>query len=68
MPLSEQRWGQAPRGYVVLSEDCAVGPALQRRMLARTPCERVSEVAASHSAYFSKPDDLTDAILECAGL
>jgi len=37
-------------------------------MLARSPCARIVEIAASHSAYFSKPDELTAAILECAGV
>jgi hypothetical protein len=68
MRLSEVRWGNIPRGYILLTQDRAVGPALQRRMLERTPCGAVVEIAASHSAYFSKPDELTDAILTCAGL
>jgi pimeloyl-ACP methyl ester carboxylesterase len=65
-PISEGRWGKIRRSYIMLTEDRAVGPALQRRMLARTPCARTIEIAASHSAYFSKPDELTDAILRCA--
>ncbi len=67
MPISTTRWGAIPRGYVMLTQDRAVGPALQQRMLARTPCARVVEIAASHSAYFSRPDELTATILECAG-
>ncbi|MGE3930979.1 MAG: alpha/beta fold hydrolase, partial [Hyphomonadaceae bacterium] len=43
MPISDARWGAIPRGYIVLTHDRAVGPALQRRMLARTPCARVVE-------------------------
>jgi pimeloyl-ACP methyl ester carboxylesterase len=68
MPVTEARWGAVPRGYILLTQDRAVGPALQRRMLARTPCQRVVEIQASHSAYFSKPETLTQAILDCAGM
>ena len=65
--LTEARWGSIRRGYVVLTEDRAVGPALQRRLIARTPCERTADVKAGHSAYFSQPDQLTEAIIACAG-
>jgi pimeloyl-ACP methyl ester carboxylesterase len=68
MRVTQARGGAIPRGYIVLTQDRAVGPALQRRMLARTPCARVVEIAASHSAYFSKPDELTAALLACAGV
>jgi hypothetical protein len=32
-------------------------------MYTATPCERVLSIAASHSAYFSQPDELTRQIL-----
>jgi len=44
-----------------------VAPALQDRVLNATPVERVENIAASHSAYFSKPEALTRTILKLAG-
>lgn len=63
--LTAERWGAIPRGYVLLKEDRAVGPELQRRLIAHSPCRKVVELQASHSAYLSRPDELTEAILEC---
>jgi len=53
-------WGMVPRRYVVCTDDRAVGPALQRKMAAGS--ERVTELAADHSPYFSAPDELTAAL------
>ena len=63
MPTTPERFGNLPRGYIELLDDRAVSLPLQRRMHAAMPCARVECVAASHSAYFSKPDELTRAIV-----
>ena len=60
--LSDDRYGRVPRAYIRLSEDRAVTPALQDRCLNETSVERVEELRASHSAYFSMPDQLVQAI------
>ncbi len=65
LALSKERYGRVPRSYIMLTEDRAVSPKLQRLMLEETPCE-VLELEASHSAYFSKPDALTR-LIEQAG-
>jgi hypothetical protein len=36
-------------------------------MYRATPCERVLTIDASHSAYFSQPDQLTKQILTAGG-
>jgi pimeloyl-ACP methyl ester carboxylesterase len=59
MVTSDERYGRIPRVYIELLEDRAVSPALQKRMYMATPCEEVRSIEASHSAYFSKPDELT---------
>ncbi len=41
--------------------------ALQRRMHGALPCEDVIAIDASHSAYFSKPDELASAIVRLGG-
>lgn len=62
--LTDDRYGRVPRGYIRLTEDRAVTPALQDRVLNETRVERVESIKASHSAYFSRPDELTKTIIE----
>ena len=63
--ISEGRYGTIPRTYIELLEDRAVTPMLQKRMHSAMPCA-VRSIAASHSAYFSKPDELTAHLDEIA--
>ena len=65
--LSEDRYGRVPRGYIRLTEDRAVSPWLQDELLNETSVDRVESIQASHSAYFSKPDELVKTILKIAG-
>lgn len=67
LKLSADRYGTVPRAYIRLTEDKAVSIALQDRLLGETEVERVESLRASHSAYFSKPDELTRTILKLAG-
>ncbi|MEE2567214.1 alpha/beta fold hydrolase [Hyphobacterium marinum] len=67
LKLSEARYGAVPRAYIRLTEDRAVTPALQDRVLNATPVDRVEDIAASHSAYFSKAEALTRTLLKLAG-
>ncbi len=64
LALTDARYGQVPRAYIRLTEDRAVTPALQDRLLNETKVDRVESIAASHSAYFSRPDELTATILK----
>ena len=57
--LSERNYGRVPRHYIELTEDRAVSLALQRRMIAASPCATVASIEASHSAYFSRPEQLS---------
>ena len=61
------RFGRIPRVYIELTQDQAVSWSLQKRMYTATPCERVLSIAASHSAYFSQPDELARKILMAGG-
>jgi pimeloyl-ACP methyl ester carboxylesterase len=67
LKLTSTRYGRVPRAYIRLTEDQAVSIELQDRLLARMPVDRVESLAASHSAYFSRPDALADIILKIAG-
>jgi len=62
LKLSESRYGSVPRHYIELTQDKAVSPALQKQMIAASPCATVSKIEASHSAYFSRPDELARVI------
>ena len=62
--LSPDRYGKVARCYIRLTEDKAVTVELQDRMLNRVPADRVESIAASHSAYFSMPDKLTETVLK----
>ena len=65
--LSDDRYGRVPRAYIRLTNDRAVSLSLQDRLLNQSAVERVESIAASHSAYFSEPDRLTETILKLAG-
>ena len=67
LKLSDENYHRVPKGYIRLSQDRAVSPALQDRLLAETPVERVETIDSGHSAYFCKPDELTGKILKIAG-
>jgi len=58
-----ENFGRIPRIYIELTQDRAVTREAQKRMYQATPCERVLSIEASHSAYFSQPDQLTRQIL-----
>ncbi len=57
-----ERFGSVHKVYIELSEDRAVTPRWQRYMHQAVPCNEVRTIAASHSAYFSKPDALAEHI------
>jgi pimeloyl-ACP methyl ester carboxylesterase len=65
LATTEANFGRVRRVYVELLQDRAVSPALQRRMYTAMPCDRVLSIDAGHSAYFSRPDELTATLLAC---
>jgi pimeloyl-ACP methyl ester carboxylesterase len=62
LKLSDRGYGSVRRHYIELTEDKAVSLPLQRRMIAASPCASVTSIDASHSAYFSRPAQLADAL------
>jgi pimeloyl-ACP methyl ester carboxylesterase len=64
--LTDARYGRVPRAYIRLTEDRAVSLALQDRLLSETKVDRVESIAASHSAYFSKAEELAATVLRLA--
>jgi pimeloyl-ACP methyl ester carboxylesterase len=68
MQTTAERFGRVPRVYIELLQDRAVSPMLQRKMYTALPCQDVLSLDASHSAYFSKPDELAARILQAGGV
>jgi pimeloyl-ACP methyl ester carboxylesterase len=44
------------RVYIHTTEDVAIPPALQRRMLRENPCIEVVEIATDHAPFLSAPE------------
>ncbi len=61
--LSEERYGTVPRAYIRLTEDRAVSLRIQDSCINEVGADRVESIQASHSAYFSKPDKLSQKIV-----
>jgi pimeloyl-ACP methyl ester carboxylesterase len=64
--ITTERYGSVPRVYIELLQDRAVTPDLQRRMQVAMPCLETVALDASHSAYFSKPDELARTLINLA--
>jgi hypothetical protein len=68
LKLTEENYGSVPRYYIECTEDRAITPWLQEKMLAEMPCLKVYKIASSHSPFFSMPDKLTEIINEISKL
>jgi pimeloyl-ACP methyl ester carboxylesterase len=66
--LTKERFGAVRRFYVETTRDLAVGNALQKRMIAAQPCERVLSLDTDHMPMLSMPDALAAALLELRSL
>ncbi|HEY7295591.1 MAG TPA: alpha/beta fold hydrolase [Dehalococcoidia bacterium] len=51
------------RVYVETLHDRALGPAMQKRMYAALPCERIFTLATDHSPFISAPEALAQCLL-----
>jgi pimeloyl-ACP methyl ester carboxylesterase len=56
--LTAARYGSVRKVYIECLQDRAVTLALQRRMQADTPCDRVYAIDSGHSPFFSQPAQL----------
>jgi len=68
LKLTEENYGSVPRYYIECTEDKAITPWLQEKMLSEMPCLEVYKLPSSHSPFFSMPDELTDLILKITNL
>jgi len=63
--VSEPAWRTKPAWYLITTEDKMIPPPAQRAMSQRAGA-KVTEVAASHSVYVSKPDAVANLIEQAA--
>jgi pimeloyl-ACP methyl ester carboxylesterase len=59
-------FAKVPRAYVLCTEDRVVTPALQRAMLAATPCEAVFEMRCGHVPQLTQPGALAEILVGLA--
>ncbi len=64
--LTTERFGRVPRVYIECLQDRAITPAMQRRMIDASPCQRVISMNSDHSPFFSAPDELVNHLLSVA--
>ena len=64
LQLSEENYGQVPRYYIECTEDRAVTPFIQQKMYQEMPCQKVYQMATSHSPFFSQANELVAILLE----
>ena len=64
LQLTEANFGSVPKVYIACTEDKAVTPYIQHKMYTETPCDKVYEMATSHSPFFSKPQELCNILYE----
>lgn len=64
LKLSDERFGSVPRAYISCTEDLAITLDHQKYMIERQPCEPVATLNASHSPFYSMPDELVKVLFE----
>jgi pimeloyl-ACP methyl ester carboxylesterase len=66
LDVTESRFGSVPRVYIACSEDRAIAPELQQRMVKAMPCREVITMATDHSPFYSAPQELVSHLLAIA--
>ena len=64
--LTPGNFGRVPRGYIHTLRDRAIGPALQKRMIAAQPCREVITLDTDHSPFYSMPQELAAHLIAVA--
>lgn len=63
LDLTKDRWGSIPRTYVECAEDRTIPLSSQRLMQELSPGSKRVTLDADHSPFFSRPDELTAALI-----
>ncbi len=64
--VTPERFGRVPRVYIECLDDKCVALALQRDMVAKSPCREVVSLSSDHSPFFSAPGLLADVLTRLA--
>ncbi|GGH58307.1 alpha/beta fold hydrolase [Frigidibacter albus] len=64
--LSPGNFGRLPRAYILCEEDRTITPALQRDMIAASPCAPVLSLPTGHFPQISAPDRLARLLADLA--
>lgn len=64
LKLTEGNFGRVPRYYIECTEDRAVTPFIQQKMYLETPVKKVYKLKASHSPFFSMPEELVNVLMD----
>jgi hypothetical protein len=66
LSLTEDNYDRIPRANIECLQDRAIPIGLQRQMVSRMPCERVSAINTDHSPFYSAPEELAAELLMLA--
>ena len=66
MRITAERFGRVPRAYIHCTEDRSIGLAVQREMVARSPCRAVASLPTGHSPFLAAPKELARILSEMA--
>jgi pimeloyl-ACP methyl ester carboxylesterase len=62
--ITAERFGRVPRTFIEARRDRCVSLALQRRMEAASPCQRMLALDSAHSPWWSAPEALARLLCE----
>jgi hypothetical protein len=66
LSLSPERFGSVRRVYLECSEDQGFLQPFQEKLYTEQPCAKVVKIPADHSPFYSMPERLAGALVECA--
>jgi pimeloyl-ACP methyl ester carboxylesterase len=64
--ITAERFGRVPRAYIHCTEDRSIGLAVQREMVARSPCRTVASLPTGHSPFLVAPKALAAMLSDLA--
>lgn len=65
LSLSPERFGSVRRVYLECSDDQGFLQPFQEKLYTEQPCEKVVKIPADHSPFYSMPERLAGALIEC---
>lgn len=64
--ITQKNYGSVPRFYIKTLQDLAVSPALQEKMIAAMPVQKVYSLDTGHSPFLSDPQGLAKILFDIA--